>query len=86
MHLTKSDAAVCYIYKHTCSHSEECTVAEQSEHLIQRGGRVFSSWRKYEDLMQTITNHVKERASRTEGAFDVYALERKQMRQSTGQA
>ena len=36
--------------------------------------------------MQTITNHVEEGASYTEGAFDVYALERKQMRKSTGQA
>lgn len=36
--------------------------------------------------MQTITNHVKEGASYTEGAFDVYASERKQMRESTGQA
>lgn len=36
--------------------------------------------------MQTITNHVKEGASHTEGAFDVYTSERKQMRKSTGQA
>lgn len=36
--------------------------------------------------MQTITNHVKEGASYTEGACDVYASERKQMRESTGLA
>lgn len=36
--------------------------------------------------MQTVTNHVQEGASYTEGAFDVYASEHKQMRKSTGQA
>lgn len=36
--------------------------------------------------MPTITNHVEEGASHTEGAFDVCTLERQQMRESTGQA
>lgn len=36
--------------------------------------------------MQIISNHVKDGASDTEGVFDVYVSERKQMRESTGRA